>query len=157
MHNPYSPPGTEVSDPEPAIPPRPNGVANACYLVVGALLLSLVALIPAVRGDRPDDPQTPLMVTLVFIVIFGGLTFWLAQRTYPGKNWARWWLLAYLVIGWLMAGSELTEDFLHSPSAGLINLFCIGLEAVAAWLLFAGPGAAWFARISAIRKGKASP
>jgi hypothetical protein len=111
-----------------------------------SLAFGLLTLLPAIHGVRPDEPPLPIEWTLLMVVGFGGLTVWLAQLTYRGRNWARWALLAYLLLGWWLGAGDLTQDFMYSPLAGMINLSCFAMEVVAAWLLFVGAGARWFDR-----------
>jgi hypothetical protein len=128
-------------------------VRIACQLILGSLVFGLLTLVPAIHGVRPDEAPTPIEGMLLSIVVFGGLTVWLALLTYRGLNWARWALLAYLILGWWMGAEDMTQDFIHSPLAGMINLACMGMEVVAAGLLFVGRGARWFVRVPI----KASP
>lgn len=144
QHNPYTPPEAEVNDPVRHLPPRPPQVRNACRLVLVSMVLGLVTLLPGVRAQAPDEPDVPLSVILVLVALFGGLTIWLVAKTHAGRNWARWGLLAYLMFGWWIIGSDITEQFLSSPLAGLIDAVCIAMEAVAMWLLFFSKGASWF-------------
>ena len=153
--NPYAPPGADVADVNTARPPMPRAVRVACQLIMASLALGLVSMLPGIRPPRPDDPAVPWAFTLGAIVVFGGLTIWLTLELLRGKLWARWGMLAYLVLGWWLGGGEISDDFLRSPVLGLIDAVCIVLEIAACWLLFFGDGARWFAALAALRRGRA--
>jgi len=151
MPNPYAPPGSEVADPSRTMPPVPPAVRRACLLFLSSLALGLVTLLPGVRPVRPDDAAVPALFTLLVVLFFGGITVWLTWKLYRGRNWARWTMLAYVLFGWWIGASELTDDFLASPLAGLIDLVCIAIEAIGCWALFFGAGAGWYRTLAAAR------
>ena len=140
--NPYQPPGAEVADAPQVLAPRPPTVRLACQLVLAAFALGLVTLLPGVDVPRPEDAALPG----VFVAIFGVITLWLTYATYQGRNWARWALLAYLILGWFLVSGELVSDFERAPLVGSLNLAAVVMELAAVWLLFAGAGAKWFGR-----------
>jgi hypothetical protein len=154
--NPYAPPDAEVADVTSLRPPTPRAVGNACRLIIASLVLGIVSLLPGIRVPRPDDPQVPLAFTLGSVVVFGGLTLWLALEVWRGKRWARWVMLAYLVLGWWLGAGDMSDDFLRSPLLGTLDAVCILLEAIACALLFFGAGARWFAALAALRREPAS-
>jgi hypothetical protein len=133
-------------------PPVPRAIGNACRLIIGSLMLGIVSLLPGIRVPRPDDPEIPLAFTLGSIVVFGGLTLWLALEVWRGKNWARWAMLAYLVLGWWLGAGEMGDDFLRSPLLGTLDAACVTIEAVACALLFFGAGGRWFSALDALRR-----
>lgn len=137
----------QVANPSIDLPPRPIQVRRACYLVLASLFLGLLTLLPAIHGDRPGEPSIPLFFMLSMVILLGGLIFWLVRKIYQGKSWARWGMLAYLLLGWGLAGSALAEDFLYAPLAGVINIACVAMEGAAAWFLFFGKGAKWYVKI----------
>lgn len=152
--DPYVPPESEVANSSPQWPKAPKTVSHACRLVLASLLLGLVTLLPGIRPPRPDDADVPLAFTLGAVALFGGLTVWLVIEVWRGKLWARWGMLAYLGLGWLLGGGEVTDDFLRSPLLGTIDAVCIAMEGVACALLFFGAGAKWFATLAALRRGR---
>ncbi len=119
---------------------------------MASLALGIVSLLPGIRPPRPDDPLVPLAYTLGAVLVFGGLTIWLAIEVLRGKPWARWAMLAYLALGWWLGGGELGDDFMRSPVLGVIDVACIALEAVACTLLFSGAGAQWFSALAALQR-----
>lgn len=150
--NPFAPPRAEVADPASKIPGPPRAVDRACLLVVASMFLGLVTLLPGVAAPAPDDAPVPLFITLVIVAFFGALTIWLAAAVHRGIGWARWALLAYLLLGWFLSGLQFNDEFMRSPVSGMIEIVCVVMEVAASALLFFGSGAAWFAQLAALRK-----
>lgn len=140
MNNPFEPPAAEVADPANA--PMPPAVQRACTLVLLALALGVVTLLPGIRPPEPEE--VPFGFTLAVIVFFGGITVALVQVVRRGRNWGRWALLAYLVLGWWLMLDQLNEDFNASPLLGFLDIISVAMEVVAAVLLFKGASARWF-------------
>jgi hypothetical protein len=153
-NNPFAPPNAEVADPPSDAPPPPREIRRACGLILVAMVLGLVTLLPGVRPERAGAEDVPAFVTFGLIVFFSGLTIWLALKIYRGSGWARWAMLAYLALGWWLAGSELQETFAGSPVSGLIDVVCIAMEAVACALLTLGNGARWFSQLAERRRAR---
>jgi hypothetical protein len=144
--NPFAPPRAEVADPPPQQPPP--AVRRACRLVVASMVLGLVTLLPGIAAPVPDDAQVPLFITLAIVAFFGGLTIWLTVAVSRGVHWARWALLAYLALGWVLSGMQFTDEFMRSPISGMIEIVCVVMELVASAMLFFGSGARWFAGLA---------
>ncbi|HSW04964.1 hypothetical protein [Aquabacterium sp.] len=112
----------------------------------------MFTLLTGIRPDAPGEEPVPAWVTAGIVMVFGGLTIWLAAKTHQGRNWARWALLGYLMLGWWLSSSELTEQFMRSPLVGFIDVLCIGMELAACGLLFGGQSAAWFTDLARTRE-----
>jgi hypothetical protein len=151
--DPFAHPSADAADANAPRPPAPRAVRIACRLVIASLALGLVGLLPDIRLPRPEEAAAPLTFTVGSIVVFGGLTIWLAVEVLRGKPWARWAMLAYLALGWWLGAGDLGDDFLRSPVLGIIDAVCIVMEALACYLLFFGEGARWFAAMAARRRG----
>lgn len=136
--NPYEPPQAPLSD--PVGPARPIAVTRASWLLYASLALGTITMLPGMRGE-----EFSLAANLVLLAIFGGLTVWLVHQTGQRKGWARWCLLAYLVFGWVLTFGIDSTTAGSSPLAVLLDYVCGILEVAAAWWLFTGPGARWFA------------
>lgn len=152
--NPYAPPESQVTAVQPPWSP-PKAVSRACWLILAALLIGIVSLLPGIRPVRPDEAEVGLGFTAGIVLVFGGITVWLAIEVWRGKPWARWAMLAYLALGWLLGGGALSEDFQRSPLAGSIEAACMAMELAACGLLFFGEGAKWFAAQAALRRERA--
>jgi hypothetical protein len=150
--NPFAPPRAEVADSAASEPASPAAVRRACWLVVMSMFLGMSLLVPGVAAPPADDVQVPFFITLAVAAFFGGLTLWLAVAVARGLSWARWALLAYLALGWLLSGLQFSDEFLRSPVAGMIEVVCVAMELAACCMLFFGSGAAWFTEMARLRR-----
>lgn len=149
--NPYRPPTTELRDPPPASAgPPPAAVRIACGLVLVSLAVGVLTMLPGVRQPEAEAPGSAIAL-LVAYALFGALTLWLTRRTWQGRHWARWALLAYLAFGWALYALSLTDEMVAAPMAALVNTVCVAIELAACGLLFFGAGARWFASIRSVR------
>ena len=150
--NPYRPPEAELRDaPAASAGPPPHAVRVACVLVLASLAFGVLTLSPSVRAPEAEQPGMFAFVIGAYLV-FGGLTLWFTRRTWQGRNWGRWALLAYLAAGWVLNSFTLADDMANAPMAALVNIGCVALEAVACALLFFGPGARWFAAVRGVSR-----
>ena len=154
--NPYAPPRAEVGDPASRPPTSPAAVRRACLLVLASMALGWVTLLPGVSVTLPDDPTIPFVISLAIVAFFSALTIWLVLATGRGARWGRWALLAYLILGWVLTGMQLNDEFLRSPLSGMIEIVCVVIELAACGLLFFGSGARWFAELALARDPKKS-
>ncbi|MEO8923501.1 MAG: hypothetical protein ABI330_11880 [Caldimonas sp.] len=152
--NPFAPPRAEVANPLSSQPGSPRAVRRACWLVVLSMFLGMALLVPGVAAPSADDATVPFFITLAVAAFFGGLTIWLAVAVARGTSWARWALLAYLALGWVLSGLQFTDEFLRSPVAGMIEVVCVAMEFAACGMLFFGSGAAWFSELARLRAGR---
>jgi len=152
QHNPFQPPEANVEDPVPSYGPRPVAVQRACLLVLLSLAVGVVSLIPGLRPVTPGEAEVPGWVTLLIVLIFGGLTVWLTVNVYGARNWARWGLVGFLALGWLIGFSTLPEDMVSSPFFALLDMGCVAAEISACALPFFGPAAQWFRAVSAVSR-----
>lgn len=153
-NNPFAPPNANAADPPTDEPPPPREIRRACALILFAMVLGLVTLVPGVRPERAGAEEVPALFSFGLVVLFSGLTIWLALQIYRGRSWARWAMLAYLALGWWLAGSELQETFVGSPVCGAIDVVCIAMEAVACVLFTVGNGARWFSQLAENRRAR---
>jgi hypothetical protein len=153
--DPYKAPAAPVGKHEAAedAAPPPQQVRLACRILWVTLILSAATLHPSVRGewwtegaagaaDPADMLVGGLMMSAVFFGFVAGLIFLTGRRQY----WARWTLLAFLAFGWLMGLYDLPRSFAETPGAALADTLIAAAELWASYLLFLGPGAAWFRR-----------
>ena len=154
-HNPYKPPDAIVAD--RASRPRPPQVTRACRILWAMLILGLVSLHPAIRGEWWTSPEgvesgeaggAPDVVLAIGValgvlltVAFAGLLVLVGRR----HNWARWTLLVYLVLGWVLLALDVPTAVNETPPVAIaIDLLSAAAEAWAGFLLFADPAAQWF-------------
>jgi hypothetical protein len=153
--NPYAPPEADVADERHPLQPPPRPVRIGCFLILASLVLGVVSLLPAIRVPAPDEPSVPLLVTAVIVLIFGGLTVWFAVEILRGRNWARWAMLVYLGVGWLLVGTELDAELARAPLAAVMDTVSILMEIAACGLLFVGAGGRWFSQPTGQRRADA--
>jgi hypothetical protein len=142
--NRYQPPRSDISDDPHGKAMPPTSVYVACGLVLAALALGLLGLLPGVRPPEPEP--VPVWFTMLLVLIFGGVTVVLSYETLRGRNWARWTLLAYLVLGWYLTAPDLPDNLTRAPVGAIIDAVGMGMELVASWLLFFGEGTRWFSK-----------
>lgn len=150
--NPFAPPRAGLAEPLIDALPRPLAVGRSVALILGSMALGLVELLPAVHGARPNEEAVPLWFTAAIVLVFGGITVWLARQMYAGRNWSRWAMLAYLGLGWALGIGGLVDDFSYSTLAGPLNVVGMVMEMVAMWLVFQGAGSAWYRALRVTRR-----
>ena len=120
------------------------------------MVLGLISLHPSIRGEWWASPSgvestdvpgaagialaIGLTVGAALTVFFAGLVVLVGRR----HNWARWTLLVYLVLGWVVVALELPTSVTETPFAAALDLLSAAAEAWACYLLFADPAAQWF-------------
>ncbi len=149
-HNPYQAPNTPLAD--PIEPPAPIEIRWACRILWAVLLLSLVMMHPAIRGewwlvsDADDLEEFWLIVVLVFsallLCIFAMLIVFIQRR----HNWARWVMLLFVVLGLIGLLIDFSESWSDAPIALVADSMLAMAELVACYLLFISAGAKWFSR-----------
>ncbi len=124
--------------PQPAVQ-KPQSVRTA----VGLLWASM-ALGPLVLLAEYSNPETARPVTTLALIFSFGLVGFLFMMIGAGRNWAR---IAYLVVfatGSLQLLATLSAELQHSPLVAALAVAQAGIQAHALYLLFTGPGSAWF-------------
>ena len=152
----YKAPGAAVGGREAAQDalPRPYGVARALQLLWAVFFIGLVTLHPGVRGEwwlgsEPIDAELHdaafvggLILATLFSVVYVLLVFFLGRR----HAWARWAMLAFLMLGWVLTGIDLPRSLAETPAAAFADVLMAVVEVWACWLLFSAPANAWFRR-----------
>jgi len=148
-NDPFRAPEARVADadsrPDPAS--RPPSVTLACRLLWATLFVGVLSLIPGVRsGLWSGLDQSPGGVA--FVVGFAAVTTvfeaWLILSVGRRRGWARWLLLAYLLMGWLTTFSDFSTSIDEGMAAVIVDLASGIAEMVAAGLLFLGSDRTWF-------------
>ena len=151
-HSPYEPPKSAVEDRLKVIPPRPTQISLAIRILWLGFIAGLLSLHPWLRGTWWVNPgettsaAASLAVVIALTLVFSAFFIWLLVRAGRRKNWARWVLLVYLVIGWISVAIDLPETLSATPFAGAIDFLVAMAELWASYLLFLSPGASWFKR-----------
>jgi hypothetical protein len=130
----------------------PYEVTRALQLLWAVLAISVVTLHPSVRGEwwlGSDGVDAALLdaalvggliVAGLFSGFYMGLVFLIGRR----HGWARWAMLVFLVLGWVIQGADLQRSLAETPAAAFADLLMAGAEVWACRLLFSAPAAAWF-------------
>jgi hypothetical protein len=134
--------------------PRPYQVTRALQLLWTVFAISLVTLHPAVRGDwwlgsegvEPALEDAALVGGLIIAGLFGGFYMGLVVLIGRRHAWARWVMLGFLVLGWLIQGVDLPRSLSETPAAAVADLVMAAAEVWAIWLLYSPPASAWFRR-----------
>src|SRR5688500_10624733 len=132
--------------------PRPYEVTRALQLLWTVLAISVVTLHPSVRGDwwlgaegvDAALADAALVGGLIVAVLFSGFYMGLVFLTGRRHGWARWAMLVFLLLGWVIQGADLQRSLAETPAAALADLLMAGAEVWACRLLFSAPAAAWF-------------
>jgi hypothetical protein len=152
----YRAPGTAVGGREAAQDalPRPYQVGRALQLLWAVFFIGLVTLLPDVRGEwwlgsEPIEAELHdaafvggVILAALFSALYVALVFFLGRR----QAWARWAMLAFLVLGWVLTGIDLPRSLAETPAAAFADVLMAAVEAWACRLLFSAPASAWFRR-----------
>jgi hypothetical protein len=144
----FAPPGADVADiprrdgaPEPE---RPRAIGAAMALLLASIVLGFISLLP---GVNPPQPLESLVASVVVWIIVLGLTalqLWLMRCVWQRLNWARWVLVALILLGLALSLSFINEELTRAPLVAMLNLAGSALDIVAGALLLIGAGARWF-------------
>lgn len=118
---------------------KPQSVRTAVGLLWASMGLGVLALVAEYANPETARPVTTLAVIFAF-----GLVGFLFLMISAGKNWAR---IAYLVVfamGSLQLLATLSAELQHAPLLAALAVAQAGVQAHALYLLFTGPGSAWF-------------
>lgn len=146
--SPFQPPKTEVVDARQIVHSRPQTVRLASQLVLAAFAIGLVRLFSDLDILRAEDADLQAVFPFIVVAILVTITLCLIYMTHQGRNWARWALLAYFILGWYPA-AEAAMSMSVSERSTLdwsLDLVITSMELIAAWLLFTGSSAKWFVR-----------
>jgi hypothetical protein len=134
--------------------PRPYEVARALQLLWAVFAIGLVTLHPSVRGDwwlgsegvEPALEDAALVGGLIVAGLFSGFYIGLVFLIGRRHAWARWAMLGFLALGWVIQGMDLPRSLSETPAAAFADLLMAGAELWACRLLYSAPAAAWFRR-----------
>jgi hypothetical protein len=125
---------------------RPGSVTVALYLLWASLAITLAKFAYSLSQLAPTvNKLQPVTVMTVTLLIYGYLIFMVGS----GRNWARIAFLVLFVLGLVPSLLTLQSSFGHSFVVGLVSIADLALQACGLYLLFAGPGKAWFQKKTA--------
>jgi hypothetical protein len=114
-------------------------------------VLGFISLLP---GVNPPQPLESLLASAVVWIIVLGLTalqLWLMRCVWQRINWARWVLVALILLGLALSLSFIDDELTRAPLVAMLNLASSALDIVAGALLLLGGGARWFAWVPSPR------
>jgi hypothetical protein len=149
--DPYKPPAARIEDleGEAELAGRPPQVTYACRMLWVAVLIDLLSMHPAIRGDwwgEPGEEDWQMFVygaiglSAVFTLAYGVLIYLVGRRS----DFARWLLLLLFALGFVVTVGDFAETLEERPWAGAADGLVLVIELAACYLLFLSPGAAWF-------------
>jgi putative copper export protein len=151
--DPYKPPASRVEDvgEDEELAGRPPQVTYACRLLWAVLVIDLLSMHPAIRGDwwgEVEDEDMRMFVyggvalVAVLFLAYGFLIYLVGRR----NDVARWLLLLLFALGAVATVGDFAETLEETPWAAAVDGFSLVVELWACYLLFLSPGAAWFRR-----------
>jgi hypothetical protein len=135
---------------EPTIEPdapvtRPSQVTRAAQLLTSALVLGLVA--SAIRLARQIH-GLQLALSLLILVAFLTVLFYLVMKIWAGRNWARILLLVLVVLNTPFAILGYLAEAQTNVVPAVLSLIIVVLQVLATVLLFTKPAHRWFRKSS---------
>ena len=143
--NPYEPPRAQLERSEPTLPApeRPVQVQRAVVLLWISLIASFVGSLGEVSFLLAEEPEFGSTFIGVFVGSFALMAIPI-HLVWRRRNWARYAVLLLSITGFIAAVWMPSDD--ASYREYMLDIVLTALEALALYLLFTGPGAAWFSR-----------
>ncbi len=120
---------------------RPEKVSLAIKLLLAVIGIGVVQVVLLVM--RHLEVRSPDFLVMVKAVIYLSALILLYQLA-QGRNWARFVMLAILVIALPLVVLPTLQSFFHFPVYGLLELAQLVLFVLALVLLFQRSSSAWF-------------
>ena len=145
MENPYRPPQSIVADAKEAPrAPRPPGITRAVIAFWISWGLGLLSLLPGVREGVWNEAEVPLAISITLGVVLAVFSGWLILMVSRGRNWARWTLVIYTAVSWLLLLADPDALQAQGALAVAIDGLTLVIEIYACLRLLFGEGAEWF-------------
>lgn len=107
-------------------------------------ILSLLSLLPGVREGMWNEAEVPLAVSVTLGVVLALFSGWLIVMMSRGRNWARWTLVIYTAVSWLLLLADPDALQAQGPLAVTIDLATLVIEIYACLRVLFGEGVEWF-------------
>ena len=120
---------------------RPADVTLAIKLFLGVIAIGTVQLVMVVV--RHFDVRSPLFPVFAQFAIYVFSIFLLYQLA-QARNWARWLMVVFLVIGTLLRVVPTLESFAHYSVFATLEVAQLGLYVWAMVLLLKKSSSEWF-------------
>lgn len=120
---------------------RPIQVTRAVQFLTTALILGLIASAVRLVGQLSG---TSLVLALSVLVAFLMIYFYLIRKISAGRNWARFLLLALVLLGTPFAIPAYVAELRRNIVPGALSIIIVVLQLLATYLLFTKNSNRWF-------------
>lgn len=119
---------------------RPNSVF--CGVIALLISTTISGLSAFIQGD--DGANVPLIAFLLIVVAVFAVFSTSLYLTWRGKNWARWVVLIWCVLGWISLAWPPSYILTQSPTGATLTIASTIIEMFGCWQLFVPNSAMWF-------------
>jgi hypothetical protein len=159
--NPYTAPTAvvdDVRDPASNAPPLHPHVRRACLIMWWSFAIGLLSTPLTLKGELGAAGDGAGVVGTVVGLIFGflvafALIWWVTSKLRAGRNWMRWLVNIFTVIGilavllMLATGSQVIADTFSDPAQSVISALNWTLTVIELVLINTPSAREWFAEM----------
>ena len=109
-----------------------------------AWIIGLVSLLPGVREGVWNEAEVPLAISITLGIVLALFAGWLILMMSRGRNWARWTLVIYTAVSWLLLLADPESLQAQGALAVTIDLVTLVIEIYACVRVLFGEGVEWF-------------
>ena len=120
---------------------RPREVQRAVQFLTSSLAIGLLASILRL-AQRVSG--APMILSLLIVVAFFGLLFFLVMKISAGRNWARIVCLVLVLLGLPFAISAYVQEVRIHLVSGTLSIIILTLQLIGTFLLFTKQSNLWF-------------
>ena len=145
-HNPYSPPGTAVTDIDSSVPiERPRGVKVAVILCWISLAIAVPLLFEAFDEETQAGLSTTYLVGVgLFVLALFAFAIWVNISIGRARNWARIVYAVLTGVSLIMAVASPSETLAGDGFSVVAELLSTAMDVVIVVLLFTPAANAWY-------------
>ena len=122
---------------------RPRAVTRAVLFLTSSLAIGLIASILRL-AQRISG--APMIFSLVIVIAFFSLLFFLVMKISAGNNWARIVCLVLVLIGLPFAIPAYLQEVRTHVVSGTLSIIITLLQVIGTYLLFTKQSNPWFKR-----------
>ncbi len=120
---------------------RPREVQRAVQFLTSSLAIGLLASILRL-AQRVSG--APMILSLLIVIAFFGLLFFLVMKISAGRNWARIVCLVLVLLGLPFAISAYVQEVRIHVVSGTLSIIILILQLIGTFLLFTKQSNLWF-------------
>jgi len=120
---------------------RPREVQRAVQFLTSSLAIGLLASILRL-AQRVSG--APMILSLLIVIAFFGLLFFLVMKISAGRNWARIVCLVLVLLGLPFAISAYVQEVRIHLVSGTLSIIILILQLIGTFLLFTKQSNLWF-------------